>query len=319
MSSNAVNRPAHVRVVVLVLVVMGTLACGPAVGGKINEARVGGTGEEESAGTSVAASTEPAPGDPEYESHVRATYTAQELAETHEAGFQALKAGRVDYAIATFEQVIPKIKIVEGPTAPMTLTAINNLAWAYRTKGNIAKAKELYSLALKGRENALGPNSPPVAKSLLDLAELAIDEGQRGVAEQYLLRAAKIAAMNPAFPSPPAFRIWSALGRLQASTGRHEVAVESLKRAAELAEPSGAPSGSAFDVGLQLAESNRALERRDEARFYYRWALAIAKATDSRSDAIRVLSALRSLARQEGDQEAAKGYEAEALELESQH
>ena len=67
-------------------------------------------------------------------------------------------AGRLDKAIALYEQNLEDAIRVLGPDHPSTLTARLNLAGAYRAAGRLDEAITLYEQVLSGRSRVLGPD-----------------------------------------------------------------------------------------------------------------------------------------------------------------
>ena len=67
-------------------------------------------------------------------------------------------AGRLDKAIALYEQTLEGSIRILGPDHPDTLTARNNLAGAYRASGRLEEAITLYEQVFSGRSRVLGPD-----------------------------------------------------------------------------------------------------------------------------------------------------------------
>ena len=67
-------------------------------------------------------------------------------------------AGRLDKAIALYEQTLEDSIRILGPDHPDTLTARNNLAGAYRASGRLEEAITLYEQVFSGRSRVLGPD-----------------------------------------------------------------------------------------------------------------------------------------------------------------
>ena len=67
-------------------------------------------------------------------------------------------AGRLDEAIALYEQTLEDSIRFLGPDHPDTLTARNNLAGAYRAAGRLDEAITLYEQVFSGRSRVLGPD-----------------------------------------------------------------------------------------------------------------------------------------------------------------
>ena len=79
-------------------------------------------------------------------------------------------AGRLDEAIALYEQILEDRTRILGPHHPSTLTSRNNLAYAYQDAGRLNDAITLYEQNLKDLEGLLGPDHPHTLTSRLNLA-----------------------------------------------------------------------------------------------------------------------------------------------------
>ena len=87
-------------------------------------------------------------------------------------------AGRLDEAIALYEQTLEDSTRILGPHHPDTLTARNNLAYAYQTAGRLDEAITLHEQNLKDFENLLGPHHPHTLTSRNNLASAYQDTGR---------------------------------------------------------------------------------------------------------------------------------------------
>ena len=58
-----------------------------------------------------------------------------------------------------------------GPDHPQTLTSRNNLAYAYRSTGDLDRAVPLYVRTVADRERVLGPDHPETLASRNNLAQ----------------------------------------------------------------------------------------------------------------------------------------------------
>ena len=79
-------------------------------------------------------------------------------------------AGKLEEAIALYEQNLKDFKDLLGPNHPSTLTSRNNLASAYHDAGKLEEAIALYEQNLKDRIRILGPNHPDTLTSRNNLA-----------------------------------------------------------------------------------------------------------------------------------------------------
>jgi tetratricopeptide (TPR) repeat protein len=101
--------------------------------------------------------------------HMQAVQSRDRLAAAYEAAGRlgdattvfetALAAAdRGDEAIGVYEQTLAERERTQGPDHPDTLTARGNLAYAYRTGGQLQDAIPLYEQTLAGRERVQGRN-----------------------------------------------------------------------------------------------------------------------------------------------------------------
>ena len=87
-------------------------------------------------------------------------------------------AGRLDEAIALYEQTLEDSTRILGPHHPDTLTSRNNLAGAYRDAGRIDEAIALFEQNLEDRTRILGPHHPNTLTSRNNLAGAYRDAGR---------------------------------------------------------------------------------------------------------------------------------------------
>ena len=87
-------------------------------------------------------------------------------------------AGRLDEAIALFEQTLEDSTHILGPHHPHTLITRSNLAGAYQDAGRLDKAIELHQQTLKDRARILGPSHPHTLASRNNLANAYQDAGR---------------------------------------------------------------------------------------------------------------------------------------------
>ena len=87
-------------------------------------------------------------------------------------------AGRLDEAIALYEQILEDRTRILGPHHPSTLTSRNNLAYAYQDAGRLNDAITLYEQNLKDLEGLLGPDHPDTLTSRHNLAYAYQDAGR---------------------------------------------------------------------------------------------------------------------------------------------
>ena len=87
-------------------------------------------------------------------------------------------AGRLDKAIALYEQNLEDAIRVLGTDHPSTLTARLNLAGAYRASGRLEEAITLYEQVLSGRSRVLGPDHRSTLTARDELAGIYWEAGR---------------------------------------------------------------------------------------------------------------------------------------------
>ncbi|OLL15355.1 tetratricopeptide repeat protein, partial [Actinomyces oris] len=87
-------------------------------------------------------------------------------------------SGRIDEAIALFEQTLEDRTRILGPHHPDTLTSRNNLAGAYQDAGRLDEAIPLYEQTLEDSTRILGPHHPDTLISRNNLAGAYDDSGR---------------------------------------------------------------------------------------------------------------------------------------------
>ena len=92
------------------------------------------------------------------------------LASRNNLAYAYQTAGRLDKAIALFEQTLNDSTRILGPHHPHTLTSRHNLAGAYRAAGRLDEAIALFEQTLKDRTRILGPHHPHTLASRHNLA-----------------------------------------------------------------------------------------------------------------------------------------------------
>ncbi|WP_455189423.1 tetratricopeptide repeat protein [Actinomyces naeslundii] len=118
-------------------------------------------------------------------------------------------AGRLDKAIALYEQTFEDSIRVLGPDHPGTLTSRLNLAGAYRAAGRLDKAITLYEQVFSGRSRVLGPDHRSTLTARDELAGIYREAGRFDEAitlkKQILADAMRI--MGPNSPGASAARL----------------------------------------------------------------------------------------------------------------
>ena len=92
------------------------------------------------------------------------------LASRNNLAYAYQTAGRLDEAIALYEQNLKDRTRILGPHHPDTLASRNNLAYAYQDAGRIDEAITLHQQNLKDRTRILGPHHPDTLASRNNLA-----------------------------------------------------------------------------------------------------------------------------------------------------
>ena len=87
-------------------------------------------------------------------------------------------AGRLDEAIALYEQTLEDSTRILGPHHPHTLTSRNNLAYAYQDAGRLTEAITLHEQTLTDSTRLLGPHHPRTLTTRNNLANAYRDTGR---------------------------------------------------------------------------------------------------------------------------------------------
>ena len=139
------------------------------------------------------------------------------------------EAGRLDEAIALYEQTLTDSTRILGPHHPDTLTSRNNLAGAYQEAGRLDEAIALHEQTLTDRTHILGPQHPSTLASRNNLADAYQDAGRLNDAitlhEQNLEDSTRI--LGPHHPSTLLSRnnlayTYQAAGRLDEAIALYE-------------------------------------------------------------------------------------------------
>ena len=100
------------------------------------------------------------------------------LASRNNLAYAYRDAGRLDEAIALYEQTLEDRTRILGPHHPDTLISRNNLAGAYRDAGRLDEAIALYEQTLEDSTRILGPHHPRTLISRNNLAYAYQDAGR---------------------------------------------------------------------------------------------------------------------------------------------
>ncbi|OLO46180.1 tetratricopeptide repeat protein, partial [Actinomyces oris] len=118
-------------------------------------------------------------------------------------------SGRLDKAIALYEQILEDSIRILGTDHPSTLTSRLNLAGAYQAAGRLDEAITLYEQVFSGRSRVLGPDHRSTLMSRDELADAYLEAGRFDEAitlkRQILADAMRI--MGPDSPGASAARL----------------------------------------------------------------------------------------------------------------
>ena len=179
-------------------------------------------------------------------------------------------AGRLDKAIALYEQILEDSIRVLGLDHPRTLTSRFNLAGAYRASGRLEEAITLYEQVFSGRSRVLGPDHRSTLTARDDLADTYWEAGRFDEAitlkKQILDDAMRI--MGPDSPGASAARLSLATtyrdaGRLDEAVDVYEQILDDVTRIMGLDHPD------TLTARNQLAGAYRDAGRLDDAITLY--------------------------------------------------
>ena len=153
-------------------------------------------------------------------------------------------AGRLDKAIALYEQILEDSVRVLGLDHPSTLTSRFNLAGAYRASSRLDEAIILYEQVFSGRSRVLGPDDRSTLTARDDLADTYWEAGRFDEAitlkKQILDDALRI--MGPDSPGASAARLnlaatYRDAGRLDEAVDVYEQILDDVARTLGLDHP----------------------------------------------------------------------------------
>ena len=175
-------------------------------------------------------------------------------------------SGRLDKAIALYEQTLEDSIRVLGLDHPSTLTSRLNLAGAYRAAGRLDEAIALYEQVFSGRRRVLGPDHRSTLTARDNLADTYWEAGRIDEAitlkEQILADAMRI--MGPDSPGASAARLnlaatYRDAGRLDEAIIVHKQILDDVTRIMGLDHPD------TLTARNQLASAYRDAGRLDDA------------------------------------------------------
>ena len=175
-------------------------------------------------------------------------------------------AGRLDKAIALYEQILEDSIRVLGPDHPSTLASRFNLAGAYRASSRLEEAITLYEQVFSGRSRVLGPDHRSTLTARDDLADTYWEADRLDEAitlkKQILDDALRI--MGPDGPGASTARLnlaatYRDAGRLDEAVNVHQQNLDDVARTLGLGHPD------ALTARNRLAVAYRDAGRLDEA------------------------------------------------------
>ena len=180
-------------------------------------------------------------------------------------------SGRLDKAIALYEQTLEDSIRILGPDHPGTLTSRFNLAGAYRASGRLEEAITLYEQVFSGRSRVLGPDDRSTLTVRDDLAATYWEAGRFDEAitlkKQILADAMRV--MGP--DSSGASTVRLSLAATYRDAGRLDEAVNMLKQNLDdVARIMGPNHPDTFTARNRLAGAYRDAGRLDEAIALYK-------------------------------------------------
>ena len=175
-------------------------------------------------------------------------------------------SGRLDKAIALYEQILEDSIRILGPDHPSTLTSRFNLAGTYRASGRLDEAITLYQQVFSGRSRILGPDHRGALTARDDLAATYWEAGRIDEAitlkEQILADALRIMGADSPGASTARLKLAGAYrdaGRIDEAVNMHQ---QNLADSTRLAGPDHPHTLSSRST---LASAYRDAGRLDEA------------------------------------------------------
>ena len=153
-------------------------------------------------------------------------------------------AGRLDKAIALYEQILEDSIRVLGLDHPRTLTSRFDLAGAYRASGRLEEAITLYEQVFSGRSRVLGPDHRSTVTARDDLADTYWEAGRfdEAITLKRQILADAMRVMGPDSSGASVARLSLAAtyrdaGRLDESITLHQENLDEVSRALGLDHP----------------------------------------------------------------------------------
>jgi serine/threonine-protein kinase len=178
-----------------------------------------------------------------------------------------------------------------------TLATLSDLASAYHTAGELAKAEQMWQRLYHERLNLLGPQHPDIVNSLTHLGIINHWLGRYDKAEQYYQQCLDKAAELMGIKHPATLQCMSVLGSLYETSGQYSEAEPLISRHVALAQQVlGARHPDTLRSQHNLADTYRGLGRLTEAAELFRTVLAL-RTEVLGSDNIETLQSRMKLAR----------------------
>jgi tetratricopeptide (TPR) repeat protein len=188
------------------------------------------------------------------------------------------RQGKYAEAKQSYEEAIALQEQFLGPEHPGIASALNNLANAVQSMGDVEAARVLHERSLEIRERALGPGHPDVASSLNNIGIDYIRTGSYADARQPLERALGIfeAALGPNHPRVS--NTLNSLGMVEEYAGQTDRARAHYERALRITEQALGAEHPDLMVSLSnLGELHRSGGDHETAKSLFLRALAIAE------------------------------------------
>jgi CHAT domain-containing protein/tetratricopeptide (TPR) repeat protein len=194
-------------------------------------------------------------------------------------------AGHYGDAIPLARRLVSDAERTSGPESPQIAVALQVLAQALQSQGQLAEAKVSFERELAILEKKLGPNYAELVPPLAGLGEIALAQNKLAEAARYLVRAAAIQEkaagpdhLNTALAAMP-------LGNLLYRQAKYDEALKIYSRALEIFKRSGWAGEMMVPVAINnIAEVLKYQGRLELAGERYREALAIQEARFGRDN-----------------------------------
>jgi serine/threonine-protein kinase len=130
------------------------------------------------------------------------------------------------------------------------------LGGIYQKLGNFAQADSLLRFSLERRKVIFGPEHPEVAKSLVALGTLRVDQAEYEEAEQLIREGLAMSLRDLPAGHPDVARATEALGQVLTEKGDNEQAIKVLEQLVQLRSPAGPNSADMASALYELANAH---------------------------------------------------------------